>query len=239
MEYGERVGNRELVVLVLSIVLLLILLVDMLNVLSAESMVLLYWFDTSICIALLCDFFIGLYRSSQRRQYLRQNWLDFISSIPLVPVLRAGRVVRVLRILRLLRAVNASHRIMVHLRTQRRVSTVIATSLLVVLVGLVSSAAILEFEQGTNGNIRGAGDAIWWSITTMTTVGYGDHYPTTWGGKVVSIFPMLCGIGVFGLVTSLVSTWILGEEEEKQSDELRQIHTRLDAIEKKLDELVC
>ncbi len=232
-----RVTSREIVVLVLSVLLLMILAADFSGLLGEESMLLLYWFDTIICTAFLIDFFIGLYRANHRWDYVRRNWVDFVSSIPLVPVLRAGRIVRVVRILRLFRAMHASNRILAYFREKRKGSTLVGTVTLVLMVTLVSSAAILEFEGGAGSNIQSAGDALWWSITTMTTVGYGDLYPATIGGRFVSVFPMFCGIGVFALVTSLVSSWFLGEEEEKQSAELKMIASRLEAIEKTLEKL--
>jgi voltage-gated potassium channel Kch len=66
-----------------------------------------------------------------------------------------------------------------------------------VLLVAFSSAAILIADDGRDANIKSAEDAIWWSITTITTVGYGDRYPTTTEGRVIAMVLMLCGVGPF------------------------------------------
>lgn len=240
MQGSDRSGvdreltTRDFFILALSILLLAILAVEMFVPVDNETRLVLYWFDTAICTVLLSDFFICLYRAKDRLLYVKKNWLDFVSSIPLVPVLRVGRVVRILRLLRLLRAAYSSHRIVNYIFHKRRSSTSVATGILLTLVALVSSAAILEFENGPDSNIRTAEDAIWWSLTTMTTVGYGDSYPTTSGGRLVALFPMICGIGLFALITSLVSSWFIREEETSQTADIQQILERLDCIERHL-----
>ena len=62
-----------------------------------------------------------------------------------------------------------------------------------------------------HANIRTAGDALWWSLVTITTVGYGDHYPVTTPGRLVAAWLMIVGIGVMGTVTGVVASWIYGE----------------------------
>lgn len=233
----KEISTRELVILLLSLLLLIILAIDLISSLDNEVRLVLYWFDTVICMGLLCDFFIGLYRAASKARFLKSNWLDFVSSIPLIPVLRVGRIFRVLRLLRLLRAAYSSHRIMRHLLNNRKSTTFAATVVLLILVALISSASILEFENSADSNIRSAGDALWWSFTTMTTVGYGDKFPMSTGGRIVALFPMICGIGVFALITSLVSAWFLKPGEDEQSTELALVLERLAAIERRLDQL--
>lgn len=63
--------------------------------------------------------------------------------------------------------------------------------------------AVLSVErESPDGNIRTLGDAVWWSFTTMTTVGYGDHAPTTGLGRVIAVGLMLSGIALLGVVTA-------------------------------------
>ena len=83
-----------------------------------------------------------------------------------------------------------------------------------IILSTFSSVAILEFEKDDPAvNIRGPEDAIWWSFVTMTTVGYGDRYPVTTGGRIVAAMLMVCGIGLFASFTSFLASWFMGARE--------------------------
>jgi voltage-gated potassium channel len=97
-----------------------------------------------------------------------------------------------------------------------------------------SSVSILVFERAEGTNIKSAEDAIWWSVATMTTVGYGDKYPVTTEGRVIGIILMVCGVGMFAGLSGLVASLFLGGEGRK-SDNLEQIMARLAQIEAKLE----
>ena len=72
---------------------------------------------------------------------------------------------------------------------------------------LFSSVAILQFESSDpNSNIKTAGDAIWWSYVTITTVGYGDKYTVTTEGRVIAAILMTVGVGIFGTFTAYISS---------------------------------
>ena len=88
-------------------------------------------------------------------------------------------------------------------------------------------------KKGRKANIKTANDAIWWSVTTITTVGYGDKYPLTMEGRVIAMVLMLSGVGLFGTLSGLVASFFLGARGD-ESAELKEILARLRAIEKKL-----
>ena len=94
-----------------------------------------------------------------------------------------------------------------------------------------------SFERGaSDGNITSIPDPLWWAITTITTVGYGDRFPTTPGGRGVGMILMVVGIALFGLLAgSLASFFVEHREEEKVDPEL-EISQRLDRIEQSLAE---
>ena len=66
------------------------------------------------------------------------------------------------------------------------------------------------------------GDAVWWSFTTMTTVGYGDHAPTTGLGRMVAVGLMLSGIALLGVVTANIAAWFIERFEKDDVEERRQ-----------------
>ena len=93
-----------------------------------------------------------------------------------------------------------------------RVSTYVA-GIAVMSLGL-GALAILDAEQDAAGaNIRTFGDALWWSATTVTTVGYGDHFPVTTTGRFVAVALMVVGIACIGAVTGGVAAWLVAQVE--------------------------
>jgi voltage-gated potassium channel len=79
--------------------------------------------------------------------------------------------------------------------------------LALIVVLFAGSAAVLHFESvAPNGNISTAHDALWWSITTITTVGYGDFFPVTTEGRVVAVLLMITGVGSFATLAGLLAS---------------------------------
>ncbi len=77
-----------------------------------------------------------------------------------------------------------------------------------IVIFQTASVLILVFEsQDSMANINTSGDALWWSLVTVATVGYGDKYPITTGGRIVALFLMIVGIAMFGIFTSTLSDW--------------------------------
>ncbi len=95
---------------------------------------------------------------------------------------------------------------------------------------------MFALEADENKGIRHFGDALWWAITTVTTVGYGDVTPVTPEGRLVAVVLMLAGIGVIGVFTATVAS-LLFEEQQTQNPETDEILARLERIEKALESL--
>lgn len=79
----------------------------------------------------------------------------------------------------------------------------------------VGALAVFDAERGSaKANITSYGDAVWWACTTVTTVGYGDLYPTTLEGRLVAVLLMLVGIALIGSVTAAMASWFLARAAE-------------------------
>jgi voltage-gated potassium channel len=106
------VGIFQIGILILSLVVLCALAVDTVFDLPPEVRGVIQGTDTAICMILLADFFVRLYRAESKLAFLKWGWIDLIASIPNLDVLRWGRLVRVLRVIRLLRGVRFVHRVL-------------------------------------------------------------------------------------------------------------------------------
>ncbi len=98
------------------------------------------------------------------------------------------------------------------------------------LLVLCGALAITDAERSQTGaTITSFGDALWWAVSTMTTVGYGDTYPITTTGRVVAAFLMLGGIAVLGVVTATLASWLV--ERVTEANEAEQAATRAQVLE--------
>ena len=149
--------------------------------------------------------------------------------------LQSVRALRALRILRLVRAlaflsigIKTSRRALKH----RKFHYVLVVTAAVMVLG---ATGLYVVERGQNDSLTSFWDALWWAISTTTTVGYGDIYPTTGEGRLIAVLLMLTGIGVIGVFTATIASLFMIEDEE---DEFNGLHRRLDDIETKRDRLV-
>jgi voltage-gated potassium channel len=93
---------------------------------------------------------------------------------------------------------------------------------------LLGAWMVLLFEENAKGaNIHSYPDALWWAIVTVTTVGYGDRYPVTEGGRVVAAVLMLVGIGLIGVLTATVASVFIKEHTDANKAELKKSHADL------------
>ncbi|MCL4685452.1 ion transporter [Myxococcota bacterium] len=188
--------------------------------LTPESAIVLQYADFAICVVFFVDFLYCLWRAPSRTHYfLTWGWLDLLSSIPMLEIARVGRVARIFRIFRVLRGLRAS-RLLAQLILERRAeSTFLAASLVALLLLVVASASVLQFEIGHESNIRTAEDAVWWAFVTITTVGYGDRFPVTPEGRVVAGFLMAAEVGLFGTLSGLLASWFLRPATARETSE--------------------
>jgi voltage-gated potassium channel len=142
-----------------------------------------------------------------------------------------------MRILRVVRGVKSARAVAHFLVARRAESAFLATVLLSLLVLVFSSVAVLQFESPGGGNIQNAEDAMWWAMSTMTTVGYGDRYPITTEGRLIAVFLMASGVGVFGTFSGLIASWFLSPAVDEADSDLARLERRLELIQERLDTL--
>lgn len=162
--------------------------------------------------AFAADYLMRLGLSTAKRAFVRTHWLDL--GAVLLPMFQP---LRLLRLVSTLLLVGRRAR----MAPQIRLTTYVAGA----VVGLLmfGSLAVLSVERDApDGNIKNLGDAVWWSFTTMTTVGYGDHSPTTGLGRIIAVGLMLSGIALLGVVTANIAAWFISRFERDDRVERAQ-----------------
>lgn len=198
--------------------------------------------DFLICLIFLADFGILLALHKNRKRYmLTWGWLDLVSSIPMIDPLRWGRLARLIRLIRLFRGVRGSTGLLRQLFLNKQEATLVGIILLLCCVIAFSSVGILIAEQDSGGSIDTAEEALWFTISTFTTVGYGDLTPVTTFGRAVATLTMIAGISIFGAFTALMATFLVSSPQHQQNttilEELASQRKLLVALEEQLRKL--
>jgi voltage-gated potassium channel len=165
------------------------------------------------------EFASRLAASYDRAKYLRGHWID---ALALIPTIRGVRVLRLLRLLRLVRAFAGVARALNTLERLANHRGLIWLFAAWSAVMILCSMALYAAENGVNEAIASPLDAMWWGITTMTTVGYGDVVPKTPEGRLAATILMVLGIGLFSAVTATVTSFLL-EHDRDPLDELAKL----------------
>lgn len=196
-----------LVLTIFSLIIMAFLLLPMLSLATKET---LHFIDTLICFIFLGDFFSNLHRAPNNRAYFfRQGgWLDLLSSVPSIPrlpwtaLLRLARLGRLVRIIRYLRAKDREE-IRANLMANRAHSALLITALVSLVVMTVSAVVVLQVEsRSTEANILTGGDAFWWTLVTVSTIGYGEYFPVTGLGRLMATLLMMVGVAIFSVLTA-------------------------------------
>ncbi len=238
----------------------LIIMVALFLPLNQATIQLLRFYDNLICIFFLLDFFLTWREAASKRDFFfkQRAWMDLVGAIPSLGVIFPYRYFGLVRLLRL----NRVNRIYRHLGVQRRGELLrdilknrskyasFLIGLLAIIVLSSASVLVLQFESAArNALITTGWDAFWYSIVTLTTVGYGDYYPVTVGGRITGIFIMITGVGIIGALASLMASLLIGEShstaEEEEAEQGRQssmekelaaIHQELAALRRIVEE---
>jgi voltage-gated potassium channel len=205
----ERFGPWQLFIATLSLLAFVSLAYEQFAKPPADTLAILYVADFVVCAFFLADFCWQLGRAENKWVYMRFGWIDLLSSIPMLPFLMWARVFRFARLLRVATSLKSWRHFVYNIFGNPAYGTALVTITAVIFVVFGGAIVILELETSPDSNIRNASDALWWSISTVTTVGYGDRFPVTDAGRFFAALLMLVGIGVYGTITGLFATWFI------------------------------
>ncbi|MCI1859380.1 MAG: potassium channel family protein [Sporolactobacillus sp.] len=196
------------------------------------------WLINAILLFFAADYFIRFFAASNKKAFLIENSFDLLGIIPMHPAFALFRLARIVRILR------ARH-IFVTLGINGKVtgnihrfiySTGFIYLFSISVVILVCSALLFSTVEHVS-----LSNALWWAVTTATTVGYGDIYPHTTIGKLIAALLMVGGIGFIGLLTSTITDFFTvdgrNEADTTNQEEIRELTRQIAALSAKVDRL--
>ncbi|MEM3094220.1 MAG: potassium channel family protein [Nitrososphaera sp.] len=202
-----------------------LIIIDYSYALSATQKTIVYTADLVIVGILAGDFYVRMRRDKERissARFIAKHWYEIVGMVPLVvfgiyePSTIGTAAIRGLRLIRLVRIVHLFF----------RTSSIFGTSRLLYLVMYSAGAIILgaygeyTVEASAEGaNITNIGDAFWWAIVTVTTVGYGDYYPVTVEGKIIGGILMLVGISILGILISTLGAALVESRIRKAKND--------------------
>ena len=201
---AHRVWNETLTFLALAF-LVAFSFPAFVNPVSSSTQTLLNIVQWVSWIAFAADLIYGLNNAKSKKQYLKKHPLE-VAAV-LLPFLRP---------LRLMRVISFGGLAIQKVAIGRQFAITIKVFLASIFVAYISAVQITITERAIEGsNIKNFGDGLWWAITTVTTVGYGDRYPTTTEGRCLAVALMIMGISLMGVITASVAAWFvkMGDKE--------------------------
>ncbi len=224
-----RKPKIEILIGLLAVISIISLIIESLVNLSTEWLVSIYAVDFAICVVFALDFIYRLKSTENKSHFLKFHGYEILAIIPAVALSALGTIPAISAGLRSLRLIRIVRLFLVMARMRRFFTTsgrFIQRTRLVALLGItmsivfISAFVVFLLESGTaSAQITNFSDAVWWSISTVTTVGYGDIVPNSIGGRVMGMVLMIVGIGVMAAFISQVSATLV-ESRIKQPSEI-------------------
>lgn len=189
------------------------------------------WIEYGVWAAFLTDYLVRLRLSADRWHFVRTHPLDL-----------AAVALPAMRVLRLIAVIGRVGMIAHRGRSERLLISTVALVLTILVAG---AAAVLAPErEHPDANITDFADALWWAISTVTTVGYGDLHPVTPEGRLVGVVLMVVGIGMMGVITATIATRLVFPERqaERQAERLAEERAENARLERRLagmEEQLC
>jgi voltage-gated potassium channel len=172
--------------------------------------------NVAVWIVFGVDYAVRLSLAPHRWAYFWRHLLDL--AVIALPILRPLRLLRLIVLLKVLnrRAADSLH---------GKLAVYVPGATLILLV--CASLAVLDAERGHSGStINDFGNAMWWAVSTISTVGYGDRVPVTVTGRFVAAGLMIGGIALLSVVTASIASWLL--DRVRAVEETAQAATRAD-----------
>ena len=235
----------------LAILSIVIIVVESLVALPPGWLFTLYGVDLAICLVFAVEFVYRLRQSENRTSFLKTHGFEILAMTPAFAFYAAGtplisgglRSLRLIRVIRMVLVITRMARFFAatsRFAQQSRLVYLLAAAISTIFIG--GFAAFLLEHGVPDAKITNLSDALWWSIATVTTVGYGDIVPNTHTGRIMGMVLMVIGIGIMTAFIATVSATLVESRMKRSEDRgslrdvmLSEIKDKIDHIDKLSD----
>ncbi len=222
----------EIFVSIVTAISVIVILLPSIFSLTHNQIQTIYIFDIIVVIILITDFYMRFKESEEGRlKFILKHWYEIPAMLPLIffgaleqHQIFIGAAARIFRLVRLFRIVHLFFRTL-RIFEGRRILYIIIFSSMALTFGAI--AEYLIESPYPNAKITNIGDAFWWAIATVTTVGYGDVYPVTVGGKIVASLLMIVVIAILGVLISTLGAALIENRFKKENRRRRRLEPSL------------
>ncbi|MGC9517752.1 MAG: potassium channel family protein [Methanomicrobiales archaeon] len=222
----ERILQVYLTIVIsLMVVDVTLLIILTFFVLKPANVISIYNFDLIVCLLLFFSILVTLIPKKDRIQFIKTNWISILAIIPFdfiflgllgfnlsIPL----SILRIIHIIALIKTIGkiGSNFVKFSKKTGLNYGIGILT-----VIFLLSSTAFLIAENNVNPEVKTYEDSAWYTVTTMTTTGYGDIVPITLIGRILGVIMMVTGVAFTGYATASVASMLIDKfREEKDKD---------------------
>lgn len=238
--------------LMVPVLILLLIVIILPEIIELDQ----YWLrvffilDFSIWIFFVVELGILTILSDKKIEYLKKNWLNLIiiflpllnlfGALHIAEILRLTKEAKIISLLRIPPAIGLLNRDLKSFFLKHKLNYLLLFTIASLLfIGILGS--FFEREH-PDANILTTADGIWWAFTSIATVGYGDTYPVTGIGKLLSVVLITVGFATFSLFTASIASHFIDKDSKKEERRLNrkinELDESLDSLERKIDKLV-
>lgn len=244
----EKTSRFEVIIGVLALVSIIVVAVETLTDLSSVGLIFAYGIDLIICAVFGWDFIHRLKQEGDKRKFWIHNGYELLAMIPAVLLYFAGvipvisialRSLRLFRVIRIVIVISRARRVFSasgNFIFRSNLITMFAVTFSLVFIG--AFAVFLLESDKAGAQITSFFDAVWWSLSTVTTVAYGDIVPNTTAGRIIGMVLMIVGVGVMaGLISQVSATLVESRISRKNKGSdlktkiVEELKNKLDKIE--------
>jgi voltage-gated potassium channel len=237
----------EVIIGLLAIISIILLAIDFFIDLSTRWLFILYSVDLAICLIFAAEFIYRIRMAESKKAFLKSNWYEILAMVPAFVFYTAGSIAAISAALRLLRLIRVVRVIAVLSRMKRlyriegsfiQRSRLLYLLITTIVLVVISSAAVFLLEKDAPGaQIDNFSDALWWSISTVSTVGYGDIVPNGVIGRAIGMVLMVIGIGIMTALISQISATLVQNRMEKNRESSQLKNSMISEIKRSLDNI--
>lgn len=232
----EIVANREIerifdaVIIGLTLLDVILLTGTLFVQVSHETYEIIVLFDLMVVSILIVQFIHKFYLADDKKKYLKDNWFDIIG---MVPEILLGGYSGILRYFRLIKILSLFRRNIINLFEYIERANLEYGVITLIFIIISGAVMFYFFEYGVNPSVNSVDDALWYILITITTVGYGDIYPHTVGGRFATLIIIIAGLAFVSYAAFKITGLFFEETEEKENI----IEAKMESMDKKIDRL--